>query len=94
MYHRIDPRLPRWIALDDVMSIKEIQEFGYSLDLRETFKFVDDKFKFNPVSLPFPSLLSSLFSDLSSRIHGTMKFIILSIVQLIIMKLGSDTKRM
>jgi hypothetical protein len=30
---------------------QELQEFGYSLDLRETFKFVDDKFSFDVSAL-------------------------------------------
>eukprot|EP01032_Pedospumella_encystans_P018061 gene18061-20572_t len=46
LYHRIDPRLPRQIALDDVTAIQELKDFGNSVDLTETFKFVDEKFTY------------------------------------------------
>lgn len=44
MYHRIDPLLPRQIPLDDVMAVDELKEFANSIDLSETFKYVDAKF--------------------------------------------------
>lgn len=47
-YHRIDPRMPRAFALDDVTSLQEIQDFAWSLDLTQTLEFVDNHFTYDP----------------------------------------------
>lgn len=44
MYHRLDPQLPRQIALDDASSMLELKAFAQAVPLQETLKFVDDKF--------------------------------------------------
>jgi hypothetical protein len=44
LYHRIDPLLPRQIAIDDVKSVDEMISFANNIDLTETFKFIDNKF--------------------------------------------------
>ena len=44
MYHRLDPVLPRQIALDDVTALNELKAFAYSVDIAETLRFVDEKF--------------------------------------------------
>jgi hypothetical protein len=51
MYHRIDPRLLRQIPLDDVTALQEIANFGWSLDLNPTFKFVDQYFTYDEVCI-------------------------------------------
>jgi hypothetical protein len=44
LYHRIDPRLPNKIALDDVDALSELVELGEHVDMRDTFKFVENNF--------------------------------------------------
>ena len=44
LYHRVDPLLPRQITIDDVKSMKEMIDFANSIDLTETFRFIDHKF--------------------------------------------------
>eukprot|EP00349_Pseudokeronopsis_sp_Brazil_P011788 CAMPEP_0202976948 /NCGR_PEP_ID=MMETSP1396-20130829/81970_1 /ASSEMBLY_ACC=CAM_ASM_000872 /TAXON_ID= /ORGANISM="Pseudokeronopsis sp., Strain Brazil" /LENGTH=195 /DNA_ID=CAMNT_0049715181 /DNA_START=64 /DNA_END=648 /DNA_ORIENTATION=+ len=39
MYHRLDPRLPKNFALDDVSSMQEISDFASTLDLTTTLDF-------------------------------------------------------
>ena len=50
MYHRIDPRLPKVFPLDDVTLLQELQDFAWSVDLTETFKYVDHHFFYDDVS--------------------------------------------
>lgn len=50
MYHRIDPKLPRVFPLDDVTLLQELQDYAWSVDLTETFKYVDDNFSYDDVS--------------------------------------------
>lgn len=47
MYHRVDPKLPRQIALDDVNAMAELETFAMSVDLSETFSFVDKHFTYD-----------------------------------------------
>lgn len=44
LYHRIDPRMPENFALDDWMAMERLQDFADSVDLSETFKFIDNNF--------------------------------------------------
>ena len=39
------------INLDDVSAMQELRDFGNSVDLTETFKFADEKFTYDDVSL-------------------------------------------
>eukprot|EP01031_Cornospumella_fuschlensis_P026826 gene26826-32413_t len=47
MYHRVDPMLPRQIALDDVTAMQELEDFAWSVDLTSTLKFVDSNFSYD-----------------------------------------------
>eukprot|EP01042_Synura_sphagnicola_P000799 gene799-885_t len=44
LYHRLDPRLPSAVAIDDVAAIPDLISFGESLDIEATLKFVDKHF--------------------------------------------------
>jgi len=44
MFQKINPALPRQIALDDAMSMQEMKDFADAIPLEETLKFVDEKF--------------------------------------------------
>jgi predicted acylesterase/phospholipase RssA len=46
MYHRLDPRLPKNFALDDVTLLQEIQDFAWTVDLTSTLDFVDNFFTY------------------------------------------------
>lgn len=46
MYHRLDPRLPKNFALDDVTLLQEIQDFAWTVDLTSTLDFVDNYFTY------------------------------------------------
>lgn len=54
--HTICCRLPRQIALDDVNAQQELEDFAMSLDLTDTFNFVDKHFVYDAVRLQFFSL--------------------------------------
>lgn len=43
-YHRLDPILPRKIPMDDLAAVPELKAFAENVDLRSTFRFVDDNF--------------------------------------------------
>lgn len=51
MYHRLDPRLPKNFALDDVTLLQEIQDFAWTVDLTSTLDFVDNFFTYEEVLL-------------------------------------------
>lgn len=40
MYHRLDPRLPHKVSLDDIDSIEEMKQFALDLDIDETLSYV------------------------------------------------------
>lgn len=44
LYHRIDPRLPSQIPLDDVDAIAKLIDLGEHVDMTDTFRFVEDNF--------------------------------------------------
>jgi len=44
MYHRLDPSLPRQVALDDVDAMPELRAFGEQLDISETLSFISKHF--------------------------------------------------
>jgi len=44
LYHRLDPALPRQIALDDVSAMQELRDFGEKIDLTSTFEFIEKNF--------------------------------------------------
>ena len=48
LYHRCDPLLPHMVLLDDVNAMKDLQEFAKTVDLTDTFRFVDDNFRYDP----------------------------------------------
>ena len=41
MYHRLDPRLPHKVSLDDIDSIEEMKQFALDLDISETLRYVE-----------------------------------------------------
>jgi hypothetical protein len=43
-HHRLDPVLPKQIALDDVERMPELIEIGDKADLRRTFEFLETHF--------------------------------------------------
>lgn len=45
LYHRIDPRMPKALELDDTSSMAQLIDIGNEFDLKETLKFVDKNFK-------------------------------------------------
>lgn len=44
LYHRLDPQLPRQIALDDVTAMPELRAFADSIDLDATLTFIEKNF--------------------------------------------------
>ena len=36
------------VLLDDVNAMKDLQEFAKTVDLTDTFRFVDDNFRYDP----------------------------------------------
>jgi len=44
LYHRLDPNLPRQIALDDASAMDELRSFGETVDLTQTLAFIEKNF--------------------------------------------------
>jgi len=59
LYHRLDPKLPRQIALDDVQSMPELVHFARTVDIADTLKFVRENFIFEE-------------SDFDGMIHNSL----------------------
>lgn len=44
LYHRLDPQLPRQIALDDVTAMPALVDFAATVDMDETMRFIEMNF--------------------------------------------------
>lgn len=49
MYHRVDPRLPRWVALDEVPAVEQLQQVAEEFDLTATNQFIRNCFVYDDV---------------------------------------------
>eukprot|EP01041_Mallomonas_annulata_P001455 gene1455-2799_t len=83
MYHRLDPRLPRQIKMDDLTAIPEILEFAENVNMETTFNFVDNNFSFDDLSsaddtMVFNSLDSAAsYHDAWASYHKSLETVII-----------------